>query len=65
MAAVRYIQYDTPPRRRPMPDPVTLVPGDTAPPIETVATGDGAFRLADHHGRWVVVYFYPRANTPG
>ena len=28
-------------------------------------SGGGRFALADHRGRWVVVYFYPRANTPG
>jgi thioredoxin-dependent peroxiredoxin len=39
--------------------------GDPAPDIDRDATGDGRFRLADHRGRWVVVYFFPRANTPG
>ena len=29
-------------------------------------TGDGtALALADLRGRWVVVYFYPKDNTPG
>lgn len=40
-------------------------PGEPAPAIEATATGNGVFRLADHLGMWVVVYFYPRANTPG
>jgi peroxiredoxin Q/BCP len=48
-----------------MPEPVVLSPGDPAPAIDAIATGGGPFRLADHLGRWVVVYFYPRANTPG
>ena len=39
--------------------------GDLAPAIVATATGDGAFDLAAQHGHWVVVYFYPRANTPG
>jgi peroxiredoxin Q/BCP len=39
--------------------------GEEAPPIEATATGDGPFSLADQRGSWVVVYFYPRANTPG
>jgi len=39
--------------------------GTQAPPIEAAITGDGTFDLAAHHGEWVVVYFYPRANTPG
>jgi peroxiredoxin Q/BCP len=39
--------------------------GDQAPPIDA-ETADGIrFSLADQAGRWVVVYFYPRANTPG
>jgi peroxiredoxin Q/BCP len=39
--------------------------GDAAPNVDaTTATGDH-FSLAEHRGRWVVVYFYPRANTPG
>jgi len=39
--------------------------GQPAPPIHaTTATGE-TFDLAEHAGEWVVVYFYPRANTPG
>ena len=39
--------------------------GEAAPAIvATTATG-GKFDLADHLGKYVVVYFYPRANTPG
>ena len=48
-----------------MPEPIELAVGDLAPAIDATATGDGAFSLADHRGTWVVVYFYPRANTPG
>ena len=32
--------------------------------FSAVATG-GAFRLSDHRGKTVVLYFYPRDNTPG
>jgi peroxiredoxin Q/BCP len=39
--------------------------GDPAPAIDHDATGGGRFRLSEQRGRWVVVYFYPRANTPG
>lgn len=39
--------------------------GSPAPPIVASATGDGEFDLAAQHGKWVVVYFFPRANTPG
>jgi peroxiredoxin Q/BCP len=29
------------------------------------ATGETTFRLADHNGHPVVLYFYPKDNTPG
>jgi thioredoxin-dependent peroxiredoxin len=29
------------------------------------ATGDTTFRLSDHEGHPVVLYFYPKDNTPG
>lgn len=48
-----------------MPESVMPAVGEQAPEIDAVATGDGRFRLSEHRGRWVVVYFYPRANTPG
>lgn len=48
-----------------MPEPVMPAVGDAAPPITATATGDGPFSLAEQRGSWVVVYFYPRANTPG
>jgi peroxiredoxin Q/BCP len=49
-----------------MTDEITMPrPGDTAPDIDEPTATGGRFRLADHRGSWVVVYFYPRANTPG
>jgi thioredoxin-dependent peroxiredoxin len=48
-----------------MSDPVDLNVGDEAPAIASSITGGGDFDLAEQRGRWVVVYFYPRANTPG
>lgn len=39
--------------------------GQMAPDVDAPATAGGRFRLSDHRGSWVVVYFYPRANTPG
>lgn len=33
--------------------------------FELPATGGGTFRLSDHRGEKVVVYFYPKDNTPG
>jgi peroxiredoxin Q/BCP len=42
-----------------------LQPGDTAPAF-TLPDADGRpISLADHHGRKVIVYFYPAALTPG
>lgn len=46
-------------------EPRMLEPGEPAPPIDAeTATGD-RFALSDHLGMWAVVYFFPRANTPG
>ncbi len=39
--------------------------GEQAPDISRPTAADGDFVLADHRGEWVVVYFYPKANTPG
>ncbi len=36
-----------------------------APAFELPATGGTNFRLADARGRTVVLYFYPKDNTPG
>lgn len=39
--------------------------GAGAPNIHAeTATGE-VFDLAEHRGTWVVVYFFPRASTPG
>ena len=38
---------------------------EPAPAIELAATGGTNFRLADARGRNVVLYFYPKDNTPG
>lgn len=48
-----------------MPQTPMPQPGDPAPEIHAAVTGGGEFDLAKHRGKWVVVYFYPRANTPG
>lgn len=43
----------------------TLQPGDSAPDI-VLPDQDGTTRkLAELRGRWVLVYFYPRDDTPG
>ena len=45
-----------------------LKEGDVAPPITTqMVSGDqvAPFSLADYHGKRVVLYFYPKDETPG
>ncbi len=32
---------------------------ETAPEIELPWTGEGDFKLSDHHGEWVILAFYP------
>jgi peroxiredoxin Q/BCP len=39
--------------------------GNLAPDFELPATGDTAFRLSAARGAPVVLYFYPKDNTPG
>jgi thioredoxin-dependent peroxiredoxin len=43
----------------------TLNPGDSAPDIELPVWPQGQMKLSDLHGRWVVLYFYPKDSTPG
>jgi thioredoxin-dependent peroxiredoxin len=42
-----------------------LQPGAKAPAFTLPRDGDGTVSLADFAGRKLVVYFYPRADTPG
>ncbi|MEW8555581.1 MAG: peroxiredoxin [Candidatus Thiodiazotropha sp.] len=44
--------------------PVTTI-GKAVPKIEFLATGDKKIRLTDFHGKPIVLYFYPKASTPG
>lgn len=39
--------------------------GETVPDIALPATGDKTIRLTDFRGKNLVLYFYPRASTPG
>jgi peroxiredoxin Q/BCP len=42
-----------------------LAEGTVAPDF-TVDTDEGkSVSLRDYRGRWVVLYFYPKADTPG
>lgn len=43
----------------------TLKIGDKAPVFSLPANGDRTISLADYKGRQLVVYFYPKDNTPG
>jgi peroxiredoxin Q/BCP len=42
-----------------------LSPGDPAPTFELPADDGSTVRLADLHGSRVVIYFYPKDDTPG
>ncbi|GHF61802.1 peroxiredoxin [Kitasatospora xanthocidica] len=42
-----------------------LQPGDTAPAFSLSDADGNQVSLADHAGRKVIVYFYPKALTPG
>jgi peroxiredoxin Q/BCP len=42
-----------------------LVPGAKAPDFTLPCDGQGRVSLADFKGRKLVLYFYPRADTPG
>ncbi|SMB93547.1 peroxiredoxin Q/BCP [Deinococcus hopiensis KR-140] len=39
--------------------------GEPAPDFDTRSDDGRPLRLSDLRGRWVVLYFYPRASTPG
>ncbi len=42
-----------------------LKPGDKAPAFALPDQRGNTVRLADFKGRKLLVYFYPKANTPG
>lgn len=42
-----------------------LAPGGKAPDFELPSDDGGTVRLADFKGKKLVVYFYPKADTPG
>ncbi|MFD2113076.1 peroxiredoxin [Thiorhodococcus fuscus] len=39
--------------------------GATIPDLERPATGDQTIKLSDYRGKQLVLYFYPKASTPG
>jgi peroxiredoxin Q/BCP len=42
-----------------------LTPGDTAPDFELLDQDESTVKLSALRGRKVLVYFYPKADTPG
>ena len=42
-----------------------LKEGDPAPPFTAPTNGGGVISLSDFRGKNVVLYFYPKDNTPG
>ena len=55
-------------RKRGKPDPAVSPPtdpGQPAPPFTLTDQAGTTHDLADYRGRWVVLYFYPKDNTPG
>ena len=43
----------------------TLEVGQTAPPFALKDQSGKLHRLSDYAGKWLVVYFYPKDDTPG
>jgi len=44
---------------------MTLKPGDPAADFDLPTDGGGRARLSDYAGRTLVLYFYPKDDTPG
>lgn len=43
----------------------SLKPGDAAPDFTLKDQNETSHTLSDYRGQWVLLYFYPRDNTPG
>lgn len=39
--------------------------GNPIPDFEIDSTGDSPFKLSEYQGKKIIIYFYPRDNTPG
>jgi peroxiredoxin Q/BCP len=44
---------------------MSVTVGDPAPDFELPDADGNPVRLSERAGRWIVLYFYPRADTPG
>ena len=44
---------------------IKLKEGDIAPTFQALTNGGGKISLADFKGKHVILYFYPRDDTPG
>ena len=44
---------------------LTLKEGDPAPDFSAPTNGGGRFALADGKGKHIILYFYPKDDTPG
>ncbi len=44
---------------------MTVTLNAPVPDLELPATGDKRVKLSDYRGKQLVLYFYPKANTPG
>ena len=42
-----------------------IIIGKLIPDFEADSTGDSHFKLSDYQGKKIIIYFYPRDNTPG
>ncbi len=42
-----------------------VTPGHPVPDFEASSTGDKTVKLSDYHGKYLIIYFYPKDNTPG
>ena len=42
-----------------------ITTGNPVPDFEAPATGDKTVKLSDYRGKYLVLYFYPKDNTPG
>ena len=45
--------------------PATPAVGSDAPPFALPSQDGDTVRLSDYRGHWVVLYFYPKDQTPG